>query len=626
MSLPPKLWGGPTAVGEATSRGNDISGAEYQTRLSPRTRAVKKGDFHEVYIEPEDPPPDYVPVLFASGLRNGGGTLSFRESPGFKAQFFGSRVITQIPLGNNNSVASGYTESNDTYRFYYPVDHRVGVETNIFVNFWSGDLYLSWAYKRRYSVEEWNVGPYVTAMFTAPSGTPTELRPAVVPRGATVPLGRLNKASEPRMLLVSPADTELTDVFDLPINRPQLKLIRGQRGEPPIVGSVAQLPYPTDRAPADFDLLEQFAVTPTEIVIIALEYPPSRRGALSSHSDPTAYQRLWYTPEGEFSAGVVSYLASEGRVWMFRSTTSGATWEATRITAFEARVNCPQIHATETLSADQPLFGFPYYSMATHEDTGDVPYLISYPKAGGVTVLPHRRMNRLMATGSIIVLSRTRWVLLFSMPDGREYGGVVVDYRSFILRTEDSGATWSFVSSPLTNQPGDAPMDKNYTFFGTALREGVALVKCVEGMTGLSRAVKFLRTVDYGETWVEVVPTGLPEVISDKLGTFEVLEVKDADGPAPETLVAMPCWEARETGGAYVTFLSTDDGSTWKRGRTIATSTQFRRVDYDLVENETSVEADNFGTLDYRGTLRKPAPLDVALPWRYDGEIEPPPT
>ncbi len=55
MSLPPKLWQGPSPAGEASDRGNDISsGLPYRTHSGPGFRATVKGEFREVVLEGEE--------------------------------------------------------------------------------------------------------------------------------------------------------------------------------------------------------------------------------------------------------------------------------------------------------------------------------------------------------------------------------------------------------------------------------------------------------------------------------------------------------------------------------------------------------------------------------------------
>lgn len=49
----PKLWQGPSAVGEGAARGNEISGAPYQTHIAPGVTSRKMGMFSEVTKDEE---------------------------------------------------------------------------------------------------------------------------------------------------------------------------------------------------------------------------------------------------------------------------------------------------------------------------------------------------------------------------------------------------------------------------------------------------------------------------------------------------------------------------------------------------------------------------------------------
>lgn len=73
MNDKPKLWNGPSPVGEGTARGNEISGAPYQTHVAPGVISRKMGEFSEV-VKDEPPPPESEPdQLFITGPDGEGG-------------------------------------------------------------------------------------------------------------------------------------------------------------------------------------------------------------------------------------------------------------------------------------------------------------------------------------------------------------------------------------------------------------------------------------------------------------------------------------------------------------------------------------------------------------------------
>lgn len=73
MSDKPKLWNGPSPVGEGAARGNEISGAPYQTHIAPGVISRKMGVFSEV-VKDEPLPPESAPdQLFITGSDGEGG-------------------------------------------------------------------------------------------------------------------------------------------------------------------------------------------------------------------------------------------------------------------------------------------------------------------------------------------------------------------------------------------------------------------------------------------------------------------------------------------------------------------------------------------------------------------------
>lgn len=187
------------------------------------------------------------------------------------------------------------------------------------------------------------------------------------------------------------------------------------------------------------------------------------------------------------------------------------------------------------------------------------------------------------------------------------------------MRTEDAGNTWVDVESPVSSLVSSpAPPESDYTFNGTTLRDGVVLIRCAKGRMGYDREIRFLRSADYGVSWEEFTPVGVPELRSDKIGYIKVVENFVENGVA-KTKIALPAWDGAAS--EYRLYVSTDDGDTWSRGRKLATSSVLQRMDHDNIANPTTEQADNFGTLDIRGPERNPAPLDIALPWRFDEDF-----
>lgn len=69
--MKPKLWNGPSAVGEARDRFNRVIDTPYQTASGPGFRADKKNGFHEVFLEEEETGRELGLYLLIAKTENG---------------------------------------------------------------------------------------------------------------------------------------------------------------------------------------------------------------------------------------------------------------------------------------------------------------------------------------------------------------------------------------------------------------------------------------------------------------------------------------------------------------------------------------------------------------------------
>lgn len=69
--MKPKLWDGPSAVGEARARFNATIDTPYQTASGPGFQADKKQDFHEVFQDKDDRQPEFLPRFYSLGQIEG---------------------------------------------------------------------------------------------------------------------------------------------------------------------------------------------------------------------------------------------------------------------------------------------------------------------------------------------------------------------------------------------------------------------------------------------------------------------------------------------------------------------------------------------------------------------------
>lgn len=622
MSDKPKLWNGPSPVGEGAARGNEISGAPYQTHVAPGVISRKMGMFSEVVKDEPPPPESGEPTIFAGGRVNDSDVIKYRESEAYNLPFKSSRTIILDPVGFN--YAKLWIPDISSIRGEFVYRHPQAPADDVIVGggYEEGSIDIRLVYKK--SVVAVATYPVATRTFITPTYDNTKF---IYQRWDALNLGRLNKDSEPRMLVTVPFTTATKDSYDFNTTQWMFTIVSLNKKELPEQTEFYGFPLPGGGGDSDYDVVSLATITPTEFVVVLVEYPAARKGQPGDYED-VRFERTWYSPGALHNHGVISYEDMEPRVWLYKTTDSGMSWSRRRMTIFEEHVSAQVTEYGEVISPTQPLFGYPSYLVTYKLTTGsdDTPFLLSYPKTLGSYTDCLARANDLLGAFEIVIMSRRKWLILFNILDARIYSVGVIQARSFILRTEDAGVSWVSVESPFTSTIGAAePHSTDYTFSGTVLRDGVVVVRCAAGRKGFDRDVKFLRSTDYGATWEEFTPTGLPEIRSDKIGYLKVLKVY-TEGGVMKTLTALPAWKATEDGGEYRIYLSTDDGTTWVKGRKLASSTRLWRMDHDEIANETNRFSDNFGTLDVRGPERKPESLDIALPWRYDGAITPPST
>lgn len=620
MSDKPKLWNGPSPVGEGAARGNEISGAPYQTHIAPGVISRKMGVFSEVV---KDEPPhgeEEELTVFVGGRINGESEVRFRGATDYSQVFKSTRVVALEPMGFNSALdgyiyTSPIKTGNSQYGgFEYFPEYDPRYPVSVLLEALTGNGSINLYFKKSF-VGNLRV-PIHTLMSPAslPTGGNANL---IYHRMSVVPTGKLRADKHPRLLVVVPYESSVTDAYGLRTTGAAFCTVYMKGRSLPEATQLQALATPQEEA-SSFEPMHACVVNPKTYAVFIAEYPPARRGEVSDFSD-VRYSQTWNVG-GVPVYGVVSYEGMEPKLWMYKTEDSGSTWQKTRLTIFEQHVPVQQKAYGQVMSETQPLFGFPQYAIAVSEYTGFTPFLLSYPKMLGSSIECFQRINDVGGSLTMVVMSDTKWLLLSNILDGRDYGNGVVAARAFIMRTEDAGNTWVAVESPVSSLVSSpAPPESDYTFNGTTLRDGVVLIRCAKGRMGYDREIRFLRSADYGVSWEEFTPVGVPELRSDKIGYIKVVENFVENGVA-KTKIALPAWDGAAS--EYRLYVSTDDGDTWSRGRKLATSSVLQRMDHDNIANPTTEQADNFGTLDIRGPERNPAPLDIALPWRFNEDFE----
>lgn len=339
----------------------------------------------------------------------------------------------------------------------------------------------------------------------------------------------------------------------------------------------------------------------------------------------------------------VTFKNSKPKVYFAVSADYGASWDFQPLAVFDKPVpvwagfkadpdtpsGWPDDYATE-----QPLIGWAAYrtegvgtfnSALGRYDAYDLMFATP-DRAGSFDSRCVARLSSVVDMARVVALSPSIWVLVLPMLDDRLYNndaGQYVRFRCVALRTVDAGASWSEVSTPfsdLTSAGAPTDPDRGYALKATVLRDGCAVMKFYRAkhrigdpaaVRGAPRTVRFAVTRDYGYTWQEVEPQGLPSLDPDKVGSLLVTKAT-----ATTSVVAVTAWDAAVS--AYVVYISKDDCATWVRGATVAKGA-YLGMDEVMPDDGSVLPPQNFTFLNpLLGPDGKPAVIDAGAPWARD--------
>ncbi len=353
-------------------------------------------------------------------------------------------------------------------------------------------------------------------------------------------------------------------------------------------------------APVSAVVVAGISPAPGVAVILVAQYPPD------VPSLPDGGEILWEV-EHLSSAGsrAIQFVHSGPKFWIFITRDFGRTWEdPIPFLGFDTFTPATTPYAPN--AETQPLIGwFPSYL-----DSDDV--ITNKPQEW--PYFSAERIDWLRA--SVMVASSPVHQMLFSLIlDGRDYPGVgMANWRVVVFRTADCWETWGEVATPLCARASAAPFPQEVEtpvdFSPHVVRAGVIVVRCAMGlMSHEPRELRFIRSMDHGETWDEFSPVGLPLASSHQLGYFA--NARSASG---KPVITVTAWD----GESYRLYVSFDDCSTWSdRGR-IHKPESFSNMDSGKVSPPVQTPINTFGVARY---LPDDAarPLDPGCPWRLDG-------
>lgn len=336
----------------------------------------------------------------------------------------------------------------------------------------------------------------------------------------------------------------------------------------------------------------------------------------------------------------IAFKNSKGALYFAVSEDYGASWSFQPLAVFDTLVPAWEGFASNAgLPADyvseQPLLGYCLYRAEGIGEFDEAQgrygrYDLLFPapdRAGSWDSKAVARTNTATNMAHVVALSADIWLLALPMLDDRYYNNRVQDYvrwRCVALITDNRGGTWREVRTPFSDLASEFPSDndRGYALKATVLRDGVALVKFYRAYRRVgdppavrdqARTVRFALTLDYGSTWQEVLPTGLPSLDPQQLGSVMVVKAKRTS-----SVLAVTAWDAASS--AYWIYTSKNDGLTWVRGAKVVGGTF---VPMDEVATIDGASGANFPRnltfltplLDAQG---RPATVNVGAPWAHD--------
>lgn len=331
---------------------------------------------------------------------------------------------------------------------------------------------------------------------------------------------------------------------------------------------------------------------------------------------------------------------SKPKLFFAVSSDYGASWDFQPLTVFDKPVPVwdgygesgwgPADYVTQ-----QPLIGWAMYRTegvgAFNEALGRYDaYDLLFPgpdRTGSWDSRCAARVDSVVNLAHVVALTPSIWVLAMPMLDDRPYNNDAsqyVRYRCVVLRTMDAGATWREVSTPFSDLVSEHPAepDRGYALKATVLREGCAVMKFYRAnhrigdppaILNAPRTVRLAVTRDYGYTWQEVVPQGLPSLDPDMVGSLLVIKATFTT-----SVLAVTAWDAASS--AYWVYTSKDDGLTWKRGVKVAKGVKLSMDEVYMLDGTNGAKFPKNFTyltplLDDQG---RPAEINKGAPWSYD--------
>lgn len=564
--LPPKLLTGPSPIGAGQARALEHRGGDFQWAQRDANTVVKKqGDFRKVitsgggYLTRGEVAPDELSVRELQSFAGMSGALPYQ------LPFMPGSWSPAVPIGQDqymaaNRTAGGIQALIDTnYTVHPPVDDDDGIE--IFRSFLS-----------RFNSFVWH-------------GTP---------RGLSSYLGFVDYAHT-RPLNLGGAGSN--DGWHIPTYAP-LVFVKRMAGPP--ADKVCLVPFLADLGRTD----GQGRLLPDLVVSTW-----THRGEAQSYP----YAAASFTrANAEFSGVIGGLFAMPARSgffvgeYFFAPGLSGSPSANPRVWLFAAEDH--DYSAPGVIDVTDIIFGG---------------MLLPQPRSYLGESWTWHGVDDGNAFGSRLALSLTLMkaivlpddVLLVAVPVATEslLAPDVVQWACRMARIDFSGLgsvdlVMNEVAPTAERDPGKVIDDMVH------LGEGWVLAKQTDygggGNSPGGMPVSFLRSVDGGQTWAEILPTGFEGYFENQsFGRFTVHKSRAA---GEHGVVLMTSWNP--AAGAYHVYESRDSGSTWLRKGRVAKTASFQSL--ATYSGEALAGGFNFALLTFGGDIARP--VDVTMPDRYN--------
>ena len=603
----PKQWGRgtrPEGMGKLRTA-EDTMPVPYLTVSGPGFIATKNGAFHQVTAIDPPPEPANPQQLFFTGFDAPDGEYRRRGAPLSDAFRLGgfTPAVGVVLLPTSATWMCGVSVESDTTQTMTVsyTDHLGDARTAVCE--WR-DMTNTGLFTRRFG------GGSTVAIDFLGEVKRVLPSPALLSGVAMAPLGYVDGGSpETGVAFLYPYRNGGATAYGVPTVGVRITLAvatdkvvdtySGELPEPPSMGYGA----------TDLVCAAVASTAPGRMIALIVEFPPDIRDIDAGPYTDTAVD-----------GATIEFDNSSLRLWTYHTSNYGGAWDVHRMEGLDVSTTAISPEDPDGTLGPEPFLGHRSYLTVVKPTTGETVLYQGGPQVTGAVGTQQRAVGEGLTATELLAVSQDVILMFGYIPDGRRYPGSSdpVAFRSFVLRSADGGVTWASISTPVSAAVEDTPLDDERDtppdFEACSVGDGVIVCRIAMGLRrSEDRALRFIRSFDYGASWEEFFPAGLPATSSKQLGTFFTLPaLRD------EVRLAVTAWD----GVAYRVYTSDDLGDTFEHRTKVLKPFAFAQMDAGRIA-EPGVPRGNFGVATYI-PIKPYQPIDPGAPWRVDSRYPPP--